>query len=112
VPDLPASAITAADIAELAEIISFEAVNTGAGIISRSAAVRAAERIVDRVTPAIQSQAVAAERDNLARKMTKGFWALDNDTRAILSAMIARWVAATTDDPAVLQDVASLLDRA
>jgi hypothetical protein len=47
------SGITAADIARFAEIISFEAVNVGAGMVSDSAARRAAERIIAAAIPLV-----------------------------------------------------------
>lgn len=53
--------ITAADIAEFAEIVLFEAVNTGAGIVARAAAICAAERIIERAAPLI----AAAERERI-----------------------------------------------
>jgi hypothetical protein len=53
--------ITAADIKFFAEIITFETVNEGAGIIAVSAATRAAERIIAAAVPLI----AAAERKRL-----------------------------------------------
>jgi hypothetical protein len=70
-----------------------------------------AREVLEAAAPHIGAAAVAAERERLVSLSWKGFKALDNETRAVLSAMMVRWAAAMTDDAAVLGDIAALLDK-
>lgn len=102
--DLPAGIITPGQFAELKAMLDAYAgkEHSASGFVVASLRAILARH---------QEMVLLAERQRYAAKMEKAFWALDDQTRAVLAAMMARWAAAATEDLEVLGDLARAMDR-